>query len=97
MIIDADAHVIETDVTWDYVPEEDLASRPLVASGTDAKGQPHSYWLVDGHARPQAEQRPPPLGRPAPLDNHEGPRSFVGFATTALARCSSRASKATAN
>lgn len=51
MIIDADAHVIETDVTWDFVPDEDLAYKPLVATATDGRGQERSYWVVDGRAR----------------------------------------------
>src|SRR5947209_17977624 len=52
MIVDADAHVIETDATWEFITEEDLAAAPVAASGRDAKGQEHSYWTIDGKARP---------------------------------------------
>src|SRR5947208_9837009 len=53
MIVDADAHVIETDVTWDFITQEDLANAPVIASGTDTKGQEQDYWIIDGQARPR--------------------------------------------
>ena len=53
MIIDADAHVIETDRTWEFVTEEDAPAAPLVAMGRDAKGGEQGYWIVDGKARPR--------------------------------------------
>jgi predicted TIM-barrel fold metal-dependent hydrolase len=53
MIIDADAHVIETDSTWDFIADaEDLPSRPVVAHGVDAEGNDQHYWIIDGKARP---------------------------------------------
>jgi predicted TIM-barrel fold metal-dependent hydrolase len=53
MIVDADAHVIETDATWKFVTDEDLAHAPVVASGTDANGKEQAYWVIDGRARPR--------------------------------------------
>src|SRR5439155_5781789 len=52
MIVDAGAHVNETDVTWEFIPEEDLTNAPVVASGTGPKGDEHNYWIIDGKARP---------------------------------------------
>ena len=52
MIVDADAHVIETDATWEFIPDEDQAYAPVSASGRDLKGQEHGYWIIDGKARP---------------------------------------------
>lgn len=53
MIIDADAHVIETDATWEFIKEEDLAHAPVLASAKDREGQERNYWVIDGRARPR--------------------------------------------
>ena len=47
-IIDADAHVVENDRTWEFMREEDAAFKPgvLVPKG----GGPEEYWLVEGRA-----------------------------------------------
>ena len=44
MIIDADAHVIESDRTWDFLEPHEQKYRPVSLSG--AGGLKH--WLVDG-------------------------------------------------
>src|SRR5436309_15937434 len=41
--IDADAHVIESEKTWEYVDADEL--RPCLISPTGGKRQ---YWLIDG-------------------------------------------------
>jgi predicted TIM-barrel fold metal-dependent hydrolase len=48
-VIDADAHVVETDRTWQYVEEAERPYAPiLVGQGGDpAKG----YWLIDGKVK----------------------------------------------
>jgi uncharacterized protein len=44
-IIDADAHVIETERTWDYLDQADRKYRPkLFATAEDATRQ---YWVID--------------------------------------------------
>lgn len=44
MIIDADAHVIEADTTWDYLEPHEKKYRPIALNGAgDVK-----HWLVDG-------------------------------------------------
>jgi len=49
MMIDADAHVIETERTWDYMDESESKFKPaLVSAGNDGK----QYWLIDGRAIP---------------------------------------------
>lgn len=46
MIIDADAHVIETEHTWDYLDKSDRKFRPqLFQSSEDSNAQ---YWFLDG-------------------------------------------------
>jgi predicted TIM-barrel fold metal-dependent hydrolase len=48
-VIDADAHVIETEKTWDYMEGADRAFRPeaVVTNGPSRK----EYWLIDGRLR----------------------------------------------
>ena len=43
--IDADAHVIETEHTWDYMDSPDAKFRPVLVSAQDGVRQ---YWLIDG-------------------------------------------------
>src|SRR4029079_1854551 len=45
-VIDADAHVIENESTWDYMLESERQFKPKVVVPTSAK-DPFDYWLVD--------------------------------------------------
>src|SRR5437870_12812826 len=48
-VIDADAHVIETNETWDYLEPEHRKFRPsLVAPEGDPNRQ---FWMIDGKIR----------------------------------------------
>lgn len=47
MIIDADAHVLETEETWRYMEEPELKYRPEIVSPSRA-GSDDEYWLIDG-------------------------------------------------
>ena len=48
-VIDSDAHVIETEHTWDFMTEEEQAHRPLVLVRRDGANS-DEYWLVEGRA-----------------------------------------------
>lgn len=48
-IIDADAHVIETDRTWDYFDETDLKYKPFTV--TEPTDPTKEYWVFDGKLR----------------------------------------------
>ena len=48
--IDADAHVIETERTWDYMDEADNKFRPMIVASQDGQKQ---FWLVDGRVTPR--------------------------------------------
>lgn len=50
LTIDADAHVLETEQTWEYMDGADKKYRPKLVGSTegDAKDE---YWLVDGTLR----------------------------------------------
>lgn len=46
LVIDADAHVIETDDTWEYLEGGEKRFRPRLVSSSDDPGR--QYWIVDG-------------------------------------------------
>src|SRR5712692_5310099 len=48
-VIDADAHVVETERTWDYLEPSEQKYRPLLyASPHDPVSQ---YWVIDNQVR----------------------------------------------
>jgi len=47
--IDSDAHVVETDRTWDYMDESDQKYRPRIVR-PHGEGGPE-YWFIDGKIR----------------------------------------------
>ena len=49
-IIDADAHVIETDHTWDYMRSEDEAFRPLIVETINKEGPRRAFWIIGDRA-----------------------------------------------
>jgi hypothetical protein len=48
-VIDADAHVVETEQTWEYMDPEDLKYRPQIVE--DPSGNGVTYWLIEGKIR----------------------------------------------
>ena len=52
--IDADAHIDETDATWEYMTEAESRYKPITMDPPDGKPivpgdvRPHRFWLVDG-------------------------------------------------
>lgn len=46
MVIDADAHVIETERTWDYLEKSEQKFRPLVVASEEDPNR--RFWLIDG-------------------------------------------------
>ena len=51
-VIDADAHVIETERTWEFMEESEIAFRPRVLVPKEG-GSEEEFWLVDGRAFPR--------------------------------------------
>jgi len=47
MIIDADAHVLETEETWQYLERSELKYRPEIVCPSNADSG-DEYWLIDG-------------------------------------------------
>ena len=64
-VIDADAHVIENESTWDYMLESERQFKPKVVDATSAKDH-FDYWLVDGRIIPRSN-----IGRDLPVTARE--------------------------
>jgi len=52
--IDADAHVLETDRTWDYMLESEREFRPRVVATPNEKDSGGESWLIDGRLHGKA-------------------------------------------
>ena len=63
--IDADAHVIENESTWDYMLESEKAFKPKVVGATNGKDA-FDYWMVDGRVIPRNN-----VGRDLPVESRE--------------------------
>ncbi|HEX6512293.1 MAG TPA: amidohydrolase family protein, partial [Chloroflexota bacterium] len=49
--IDADAHVVESDHTWDYMDASEQQFRPEIVCPPAREGRKNAYWYVDGKLR----------------------------------------------
>ena len=54
--IDADAHIIETDHTWDYMEPSESRYRPVQVEPDNPRGQ--AQWMIEGELRGPASRRP---------------------------------------
>lgn len=50
-VIDADAHVVESSRTWDYMDPSEEKYRPIPLESPEENGQKLQFWLVDGKVR----------------------------------------------
>ena len=64
--IDADAHVLETERTWEYMEGDDRKFRPQVVISTD-RSPNDEYWLVDGTLRLKSRN----VGKNTPMESRE--------------------------
>jgi len=65
MIIDADAHVLETEETWSYLEPDEARYRPEIVS---PHGNSHDeYWLIDGRTHLKSRN----VGRDTPKVSRE--------------------------
>lgn len=65
--IDADAHVLETERTWDYMLESERDFRPRIVVTKDRDGQEQEYWMIDGRFQPKSQN----VGADAPRESRE--------------------------
>ncbi|MCH7608092.1 MAG: amidohydrolase family protein [Chloroflexi bacterium] len=49
-VIDSDAHVVETERTWEYMEGSDAKYRPEIVQGADGR----KYWMIEGKLRGNA-------------------------------------------
>ena len=66
-IIDADAHVLETHRTWEYMEGTDKAYRPQIVTSSDHAGGAGEYWLVDGRLHAKSDN----VGHNTPEESRE--------------------------
>jgi hypothetical protein len=52
LTIDADAHVIENESTWDFMLESERPFKPKIVGSNNPKDT-FDYWLVDGRVIPR--------------------------------------------
>src|SRR5689334_5316827 len=50
VVVDSDAHVVETEQTWEYLEGADRKRRPQIVTAPDGA----TYWLIDGQIRGRA-------------------------------------------
>lgn len=65
--IDADAHVLETVRTWDYMSESEREFRPRVVATPQAEESGGESWLIDGRLHPKARN----VGKDTPKESRE--------------------------
>ena len=53
--VDADAHVIESQRTWDYMEKSEHEFRPQVVSVSGGEGQGSEFWLIDGRLHSKSQ------------------------------------------
>jgi hypothetical protein len=64
--IDADAHVLETEKTWEYMEGAERRFRPQVVGANDGSST-DEYWLVDGTLRLKSRN----VGKNTPMASRE--------------------------
>lgn len=64
--IDADAHVLETEKTWEYMEGPERKFRPQVVGSNDGSSD-DEYWLVDGTLRLKSRN----VGKNTPIASRE--------------------------
>src|SRR5262249_12364441 len=64
--IDADAHVLETEKTWEYMEGAERKFRPQIVAPNDGSST-DEYWLVDGTLRLKSRN----VGKNTPMTSRE--------------------------
>jgi len=49
--IDSDAHVIETEQTWEHMDESERRYKPVIVAQEATEGGHQRYWMIDGQLR----------------------------------------------
>ena len=67
LTIDADAHVLETEKTWESMDGDDKKYRPQIVGSPNGDAKDDEYWLVDGTLRLKSRN----VGRNTPQASRE--------------------------
>jgi predicted TIM-barrel fold metal-dependent hydrolase len=67
LTIDADAHVIESEKTWDYLEGGDRRFRPVPISVDMPTGKSRNFWIIDGRLIGGRDN----IGKEAPKESRE--------------------------
>ncbi|HSF57408.1 MAG TPA: hypothetical protein VLD83_05000, partial [Candidatus Binatia bacterium] len=51
LVIDADAHVVESAHTWDYMDPSEKQYRPVPLETREEAGVKQQFWVIDGKVR----------------------------------------------
>src|SRR5574341_622325 len=51
LVIDADAHVVESARTWEYMDPSEKQYRPIPLEAREDAGVKLQFWLIDGKVR----------------------------------------------
>ena len=87
--IDADAHVLETEETWEFMDGADHKYRPEIVGTLNGSGSVDEYWLVDGTLRLKSRN----VGKDTPLESRENCGTWpCGSGTWTSSRWTSRSS-----
>jgi uncharacterized protein len=72
-VIDADTHIIESEVIWDYFDEDLCAKKPTLVPfmDPDLGGRLRTLWVIDGHLVPKPHGRGGQALRTPPLTAEE--------------------------
>ncbi|MFQ5906540.1 MAG: amidohydrolase family protein [bacterium] len=65
--IDADAHVLESSHTWDYMDESEREMRPQIVTPSHGDDPGTEFWLIDGRLHPKSQN----VGKDTPEASRE--------------------------
>lgn len=65
--IDADAHVLETEQTWEYMKESEREFKPRIVSSDGPDDAGAEYWLIDGRTHLKSQN----VGKDTPKASRE--------------------------
>ncbi len=83
-VIDADSHVVETERTWTFMPDEQEEYRPAVLARKSGRTRASEYWLIDDRVfakNANIGQDTPEAAREAAVSRN-GSRTWTSSAST---------------
>ncbi len=66
-VVDADAHVLESDATWSYLCDSEVSFEPIAITVEKKNGSADEFWLLDGILLPKSQN----MGTDTPRESRE--------------------------